>query len=92
MQQYEVLIVYLDLTQYHSTASWWTSLELGQEAIYNIQDNFGQAMPMGDTPAKDGLARKMALENEYHTCRIYLMLAGILHPILCTTFIHSIRW
>ena len=40
MQQYEVLIVYLELTQYHYTASWWTSLELGQEAIYNIQNNF----------------------------------------------------
>jgi len=31
-------------------------------------------MTMGDTPAKAGLARKMALENECHTCRIYLVL------------------
>jgi len=33
-------------------------------------------MPMGVTLARAGLARKMALENECHTCRIYLMLAG----------------
>jgi hypothetical protein len=37
MQQYEVQIVYWVITQYLSTASWWTSLELGQEAIYNNQ-------------------------------------------------------
>ena len=48
-------------------------------------------MPMGVTLAKAGLARKMALEYECYTCRIYLMLAGILHPIFCTAFIHSIR-
>jgi len=34
-------------------------------------------MPMGDTPSKDGLARRMALEYECHTYRIYLMLGGI---------------
>ena len=34
-------------------------------------------MPMGVTLAKAGLARKMALEYECYTCRIYIMLAGI---------------
>ena len=62
MQQYEVQILYRVHTRYPSSASWWTSLVLGQEAAYNIHQSFQLGHANGRYSGKGWISQEDGLE------------------------------
>ena len=63
MQQYEVQILYRVHTRYPSSASWWTSLVLGQEAAYNIHQSFQLGHANGRYSGKGWLSQEDGSEK-----------------------------